>query len=88
MFTEKERLNLIMSYGLEESIDFYNKYKDEITQTDLSQVKSTMREHFELPKRLADAIYFIEYHYKNRGQHFEEIVDFFNTLRAIERQVM
>lgn len=88
MFTEKERLNLIMSYGLEESIDFYNRYEDELASIDLNHFKSTMHIQYDLPHKLADAIYFIEYHYKNRGQHFDEIVDFFNTLRAIERQVM
>lgn len=88
MFTEKERLNLIMSYGLEESIDLYNKYYDEIHSIDLKKFKSTVSIQYDLPQKLADAIYFIEYHYKNRGTHFEEIMDFFNTLRAIERQVI
>ncbi|MCU7558142.1 hypothetical protein ROU88_10190 [Macrococcus capreoli] len=88
MFTEKERLNLIMSYGLEESIDLYNRYKDEISYVEFKRFKSNMSIQYDLPQKLADAIYFIEYHYKHRGQHFDEIMDFFNTLRAIERQVI
>ncbi|WP_414045640.1 hypothetical protein ACMGE7_10390 [Macrococcus equi] len=88
MFTQKERLNLILSYGLEETIDFYNKYKDELAHVDFKRFKSGMNLHYDLPQKLADAIYFIEYHYKHRGDHFDEIVDFLNTLRAIERQVI
>lgn len=88
MFTEKERYNLIMAYGLEDAIDFYNKYYDEIHKIDLTKFKASMGMPNDLPQKLKDAIYFIEYHYKNRGIHFDEINDFFHTLRAIERQVI
>ncbi|MCE4957558.1 hypothetical protein [Macrococcoides caseolyticum] len=88
MFTKKERLYLIMTYGLEEAVEFYNRYQEEIKQINLSKIKPSLSIPVELPNKLYQAILFIEYQYEQRGNHYEEISDFFNTLRAIERQVI
>lgn len=90
MFTEKERINLILSYGLEDAIELYNKYNDHAYKH-LNQYKNfnkQLKQKYQLPEKLSLAISYIELCYCNHLPNHEEILDFFHTLRAIERQVV
>ncbi|RXK17593.1 hypothetical protein [Macrococcus sp. DPC7161] len=88
MFNEKERIHLIVCYGAEDAIDIYHQHKPSIDMSEFSLFKSK----FKLPshrfsQNLAEAITYFEYCYQLHKDNYDEVLDFFNTLRAIERQV-
>lgn len=89
MFTEKERINLILSYGLEDAIELYNKFNAHANEHffEYKHFSIQLKQKYYLPDKLSLAISYIELCYRNHLSNYDEIIDFFHTLRAIERQV-
>lgn len=83
MYTQKERILLLMTYGQEEANIFFKTFHHLV---DMCQLEV---HHTQLCRRYCVShlsVSFVDYCYVYK-MNYEQIVDLLNTLRAIQRQV-